>query len=186
VRFTLTYDGILPSSAEAPFKQKIREVLHPQLKELWTHEPLAHHADSFLGVDTDSTKTSVLRQVGGHFFAPVVTPVLHLMAELRVEMLRPEPAGGIITNQGDLDNRLKTLFDALRVPSPQEITDGAMLSSAAEPVFTLLDDDRLVTAVSVETDRLLAPPDSSPNYTRLTISVTTKTSVVTWNNLDIS
>jgi len=145
---------------------------------------LAYYRNKYLVLDDDTGQTiSVLKHVGDHVFATLVTARLALLAELRIEMLRPEPPGGIITRQGDIDNRLKTLFDALRAPGvEQEIKPGAMASSDTNPVFTLLDDDRLITRVSVETDRLLAPPDRSPFYTRLTIGVVLRPSRVIGGN----
>jgi hypothetical protein len=50
---------------------------------------------------------------------------LRLVARLSIVMLRPEPPGSIITAGGDIDNRLKTLFDALRMPKViSEIPNG--------------------------------------------------------------
>jgi hypothetical protein len=39
-----------------------------------------------------------------------------LYAELQLELLRPEPPERLLTEAGDMDNRLKTLFDALTMP----------------------------------------------------------------------
>jgi hypothetical protein len=36
---------------------------------------------------------------------------------LKITLLRPEEPGAIILQSGDIDNRLKTLFDALSVPA---------------------------------------------------------------------
>lgn len=185
MRFTLTFDGPLPPSAGASVKQEIREALHPQLKELWSHEPLVHD-HKFLEPIGPGNDISVLTNVDGHVFAPLVSQRLWLLAELTISMLRPEPPGGIVTNQGDIDNRLKTLFDALRAPTmSQEIKPGVRPSSVQDPLFTLLDDDRLITRVSVETDRLLAPPTASPFYTRLTIGVALTASRVTYGNQNL-
>ena len=96
-------------------------------------------------------------------------------------MLRPELPGGIVTSGGDIDNRLKTLFDALRVPGvPQEIALSTRQSSTREPNFTLLEDDALITRVNIETDRLLAAPD--PSQVRLIIRVNVRASQVIYGN----
>jgi len=74
--------------------------------------------------------------------ALVVLAQLCLLAELDILMLRPEAPGAIISS-GDIDNSLKTLFDALRVPNnEQEVGGSARQSSWASPTFTLLEDDR--------------------------------------------
>jgi hypothetical protein len=154
VRFTLSYDGTLPSRGTASDKQQIREALDPQLRELWTHEPLVNYPE-FLQV-AETNKISVLLPRGDHVFAPLICKPLRLLAELDILMLRPELPGGIVTSGGDIDNRLKTLFDALRVPGvAQEIASSTRPSSTKEPNFTLLEDDALITRVNVETDRAL-------------------------------
>ncbi len=73
-------------------------------------------------------------------------------------MLRPEPSGTIITQAGDIDNRLKTLFDALRIPQNEgELPKESAPDISEDPFFCLLEDDMLITSVSVKTDRLLTP-----------------------------
>ena len=180
MRFTLNYDGPLVSRGNASDKQRIRETLDPQLRELWTHEPLSNSPE-FLQV-AEANKMSVLLQRGDHVFAPLVCKPLHLLAEIDILMLRPELPGGIVTSGGDIDNRLKTLFDALRVPGvPQEIASNTRPSSANEPHFTLLEDDALIARINVETDRLLAAPD--PSQVRLIIRVNIRASRVILGNL---
>jgi hypothetical protein len=57
-------------------------------------------------------------------------------------------------------------FDAFSIPTQvQDIAADAAASSVSEPMFTLLEDDRLIARVSVDTDRLLSPP--APDYVRL-------------------
>ena len=74
-----------------------------------------------------------------------------------------------MTSAGDIDNRLKTHLDSLRVPGvPQEIASSTRPSSSKEPNSTLLD-DALITRINIETDRLLAAPD--PSQVRLIIRV---------------
>jgi hypothetical protein len=58
VRFTLNYDGPLPSRGNASHKKQIREALDPQLRELWTHEPLTNYPE-YLRVP-EANKISVL------------------------------------------------------------------------------------------------------------------------------
>jgi hypothetical protein len=89
-------------------------------------------------------------------------------------MLRPEPPGAIITQAGDIDNRLKTLFDALRYPKKMdELPKGATPDESEKPFFCLLEDDILITGVSVRTDVLLEP-DAATHKVQLHIQVETK------------
>ncbi len=71
--------------------------------------------------------------------------------------LRSEKPGDIIRNGGDLDNRLKTLFDALRMPLDETELKGICPSKPNERVYCLLEDDSLITKVSVSTHQLLEP-----------------------------
>ena len=108
---------------------------------------------------------------------------LHLTAELDVLLLRPESAAGPIV-RGDIDNRLKTLLDALSAPAhAQQVPEGARATSVDQPLHTLLQDDRLITRVTVETDRLLerAPTD----WNRVILRVTVKTRRLTYGNIDL-
>ena len=162
MRFTLTYHGRLRGGGggASAHKHEIRRALHPQLRELWTHEPLSHLADRWLGLgpDRDDGEAGVaLRDVAGHSFAVLVQGGRRLTAELDILLLRPEDPGSIV-QRADIDNRLKTLFDALRHPNAsQEIPPEWTPGPDETPLFCLLDDDRLITRVNVDTDRLLAP-----------------------------
>ena len=80
------------------------------------------------------------------------------VAELQILFLRPSDPGQLIGHEGDLDNRLKSLFDGLRMPSGvSELPDNAQPGPNEPPFFCLLQDDALVTGFSVVTDRLLIP-----------------------------
>ncbi len=179
MRFTLTYDGPLPSRGNARDKNQIREAMAPQLKELWTLEPLVNFPQYLRDPEPDDL--SVLTRVGGQTFAPLVCHALHLRAELDLLMLRPERPGAIITSGRDIDNRLKTLFDALRVPGvPQELVQHAEPSTMESPLFTLLEDAALITRVSVDTDRLLAAAHS--DHVRLVMRVRVVASRIIYGN----
>jgi hypothetical protein len=184
MRFTLTYEGSLPSQGKAAIKHDIRCALHPQIKALWGYLPLKDNAD-WLTPSTSSGDSSFLTPVGGHLFASVVHPSHHLFAELDILLLKPEASGAIITNAGDIDNRLKTLFDALRTPSlEQEIPSSWNPAPDEQPLHCLLQDDRLISRVNVEADRLLVPL-AQPDDVKLTIRVTVKAHTATWGNIGL-
>ena len=180
MRFTLNYDGPLPSRGNVASRVPIREALHPQLEELWDHDPLVNMRPDSLSETPPDGQISVMKAVGTHVFAPLVCTQLCLLAELDILLLRPEAAGAIIS-RGDIDNSLKTLFDALRAPNnEQEVGAAARQSSWASPTFTLLDDDRLISRVNVDTDRLLNA--AGHDHVRLTIKVTLRPSRVIYAN----
>ena len=63
-----------------------------------------------------------------------------------------------MSNGGDIDNRIKVLFDGLRMPKTDSELGRLRIDPEEEdPFFCLLEDDRLVTSVSVTTDRLIVP-----------------------------
>ncbi len=77
----------------------------------------------------------------------------------------------MIIQGGDLDNRIKTVFDALRIPKGLEEMDGKVQE---EPIYCLLEDDRLISEFRVRSDSLLLLPEetvASPNDVFLVIDV---------------
>jgi hypothetical protein len=181
VRFTLVYQGVLPASGSPLEKQRIREDLHAQLKELWTLDPLEARKRFLEPESTEPLSFSILIERYGHVWAPLVCEKLSLRAHIDIRMLRPERPGGIVTSGGDIDNRLKTLFDALSMPQQrQQMTDTARPSSATHPTFTLLEDDKLISRIAVETDRWLAPP--APDHVHLTMQVALRAQRVIYAN----
>ena len=90
-----------------------------------------------------------------------------------------------MTQCGDIDNRLKTLFDALRAPkNATEIPKGAVPGPDEDPFFCLLEDDALITAVSVETERLLTANQGSTEV-HLDIQVLTRPTAVIIANMGL-
>ena len=78
---------------------------------------------------------------------------------------------------GDLDGRIATLFDALRMPDPKHEYRGETPTS--DPLYVVLEDDVLISDLSVKTGRLLGVRTSKPHAVRLTIDVTVKVLRVT-------
>ena len=98
------------------------------------------------------------------FFAPLIS---NTACEIDVALLRQEAPGQLLGDGGDLDNRMKTLFDALRKPSTREAQQAKIAPLPDdEPIHCLLQDDGLVLKVSVETDRLLRPAATPMTWSR--------------------
>ncbi|SCK49227.1 hypothetical protein VAR608DRAFT_4898 [Variovorax sp. HW608] len=187
MRFTLTYRGPLPANGNPRDKQVIRRQLHPQLKHLFTYPPLKSRVDTMLADPAveSAHRPSIVEKVGLFRFAPVVTTKYHLVATLELLFLRPEPPGSLISRGGDIDNRLKTLFDALRMPRVEsEIPKGDSPATDEDPFFCLLQEDTLITELDVKTDVLL-DPSADPSQAHLFIRVRTETVVGTFANLDL-
>ena len=182
MEFTLHYRGDLKPNRGPKDKQSLRRHFHAQLAVLWQQIPL-NEKKKLLDKEPAKGEVSIIKSVNGFDFAPLVNEKLNLIAELKITLLRPEPPGSIITQAGDIDNRLKTLFDALKVPTePSAIPSDEAPKEGETPFYCLLEDDNLITKVSVETDRLLYKCRSSSEVEML-IHVTTKATKLSWANM---
>jgi hypothetical protein len=93
--------------------------------------------------------------VEGVEYVPLVTRSHALIAKLDITFLRREEPGDIVGDGGDLDNRLKSLFDALRIPHGEQEIDTSI--DSPRRVYCLLEDDALITKLSIDTQRYLGP-----------------------------
>lgn len=89
-------------------------------------------------------------------FSPVVSD--DLLVELRIEILRREPPGGVVS-RGDLDGRIKTLIDGLRMPKHDTEVVGFKPTGDRDKdwCLCLLIDDRIITKIDVGTHRTFEP-----------------------------
>jgi len=172
MQFTLYYRGPLKSKAGSEEKHSLRKHFHGQLKELWNQLPLVKF-HKLIDSQYEDQSLYIIKSIDGFNFAPLVSEKLSLIAELDITLLRPEPPGSIILKSGDIDNRLKTLLDGLKVPNPGALPPGAQPASDEHPFFCLLEDDSLITRIGVTADRLLEA-DISQNDAVIQIHVTTK------------
>jgi hypothetical protein len=165
----------------ASHKQAIRRVFHRQLKQLWQEDKFLRECEVDSALYTPSR---ALRDVGtayygsnaskriplveavagqhhalGYRFVPLVLDRWSLLCSLNILFLRRDMPGSVL-HAGDIDNRIKTLIDALRPPQSQNelVEDDNIPKEGEDPFFCLLEDDRQVSHFSVETDRLLDPP----------------------------
>lgn len=201
VQFRLIYRGPLHpvSSGKGGTRKKekhaIRKQFHHQLKELWEQNvflrKLGHsvltvqHGD---GPSHTQTQLEILANNWNEFgyrFVPLVSKKFGLACSIDVLFLRRDSPGNLIQSSGrgagDLDNRITTLFDALRKPENAEEIDGFPPEADEDPFYCLMETDRLVTDVSVTTDRLLLPMESGMGIHDVLLIVFVKTSIVDFN-----
>jgi hypothetical protein len=93
----------------------------------------------------------------GYNFVPLVTKEFCLRCSLDILLLRPEEPH-LVINSGDMDAKLKTLFDALRMPDNLKETANEKPQTDEDPFFVLLQDDKLIADIRVVTDQLLLLP----------------------------
>ena len=194
MEFRLTYRGPLASNGKPAEKHAIRKALHLQLHELWrTDNHLrrwldAGRLENTIGIP-DHAPPSMAEKIGGNYnigpfhFVPLVSSEFGLACSLDILFLRRDEIGNIVTHGGDIDNRIKTLFDALRTPKKWEEANKENPSPQELPLFfTLLEDDSLITDFRVEADRLLEPRAmlEPPDYVMLLIRA--KTKIINYEN----
>ena len=175
----------------------IREHFNPQLELMWNVNPslqelkysaFVPHQDSRIATTFDSpfrtAKENYERtnprlidqlvnlcepiQVGAYKYIPLVRKSLYLNCSLSILFLRKDEPGALITQSGDIDNRVKTLLDGLRVPA-KSVQD--KFKPKNETTYCLLESDTLVSGLEIETDRLLFPKTDEENEVHLIIEV---------------
>jgi hypothetical protein len=112
------------------------------------------------------------QRCGGRF-VPLVSHQGGYTCALDILFLRRDGPGKI-SSGGDLDNRIKVLFDGLRMPNTIAEIGGLPIDADENPFFCLLEDDQLITGLTVTTDRLMTPltPQDRINDVCLIIHVT--------------
>jgi len=151
MKFKLLYFGeiLINPKKRAQHIADIRMQFHPQLKKLVEHQPWTNLTQYMMPGATKSPIST--RHVGGIDWNPIITPNLKLLAEIDIQLLHPEIVG---VPRSDIDNRVKTILDGLRCPQ-NEHEIGANTPRDIGPIYTLLDDDHLITKLSVNTSHLL-------------------------------
>ena len=181
MEFYLKYDGPLKSNAGPIDKHRIREYFCPQLKKLWDIKPLNDVKEGFL---TPEGPLSVLKEVDGVVFAPLVSSVLKFICQLDITVLWPEEPGAISERGGDIDNRLKTLFDALQCPDINQVRPVKQSFVDKRPFFCLLENDKLITSVNIRTHTLLCSENETDVF--VLIHVMVKAIEVMWKTIGLS
>lgn len=178
MKFKLIYQGEVKIHPKKRTQHihAIRQQLAPQMAKLLSIPPYSKICD-FISGKNGLKKKDIVRHVGGIDFIPVISPSLNLLAELDVQLMHPELLG---TPRADIDNRMKTLLDALRRPQNEhEVPDNA---ERGGKMHVLLDDDHLVTKMTVNTSHWLGATD--PDDLLVIITVNIRASKGTLDNLD--
>jgi hypothetical protein len=176
VEFHLVYQGSLPAAGQgggktrAREKHDIRKVFHKQLSSLWRTHPFLI---DFMGIDARTKQENEGKFAGpdppqllnfadryarcGYRFLPLISEWFAVACSLDILFLRRDGPGSLVRHGGDIDNRLKVLFDALRMPETCDETCGDSPSPDEDPFYCLMEDDKLISKVQVETNWLLTP-----------------------------
>ena len=173
MEFRLVYAGPLLGASRtdtrSQHKHDIRKIFHRQLKILWEKSPNLREWVSW----EPQKKRKMRERLASHFifngvgYVPLSWDGLGVACRLDILMMRPEMPGQTLIQGGDIDNRLKTLFDALRIPQAGEASEPSV--DGANPFYCLLHDDKLINHLSVTTDILLEDVDR--NHVQLVVTV---------------
>jgi hypothetical protein len=177
------------NNSNATEKHAIRKIFHRELKFLWESTPhlnvslspnaireltipyvrkrdrgatTPHPEDLAWAERINEKRSNYLAKNFSRFgfrFVPLVAEDLLLWCGIDILFLRPGSPGKVFES-GDIDNRIKTLFDALKTPKQlEQLGDFKNRGPGIEedPFYCLLEDDGLVSKVSIETDTLLEP-----------------------------
>lgn len=196
LRFRLFYEGRFLSAngdpqraqadKKADHKHEIRRVLHRQMRDLWSERRFLRSgmtSGEIFGLKGERKPlkdklADISPVINGFRFIPLVHENLDLLCDLKILLMRRDRPGdrpGRAFNPRDIDNRLKVLFDALKMPVDAAELGDNHPSGDDNPMFVLLQKDELISSVSVETDDLLDPPPeagSDDSYARVLIDVT--------------
>jgi hypothetical protein len=206
VDFVLRYKGPVPGKKNDTVddKQIVRMRFSPQLEQLCKRVEFFSDAlrpDLLVGEvkqraltfarpegEDDPRARYMYRRLplAGFDFVPVIARHQLMYCHLDITWLRTESAGDIVTS-GDIDNRLKVLLDALRMPHEEKEVGRERPTVDGQRVYCLLDDDGLVTKLSVSTHQLLEPraPDEKDTDADLLVHVWVKRKMGTWGNLSL-
>lgn len=184
MQFRLIYDGPLPSKGSQASRRvvhQIRKVFHAQLLEFWQRHAFLK---AFVIGQTPknfpdlSETVSVMSKMADKFarcgfrFLPLIRDSSGVACSLDILFLRREEPGALV-HAGDIDNRIKVLFDALKMPDDCNQVAGCTPDANEDPFHCLLQDDRHITDFRVTTDRLLLPcPFGHEDDVRIVIHVT--------------
>jgi len=203
LEFRLLYQGsLLAASRETHPENKhaLRREFHKQLKMLWSSKsPLKERlkqpiVKDFAKEPYFTDRRSVLAEkfsYHGYSFVPIVTGDLFLTCSLDILFLRPEEPS-LLLRGGDIDNRIKTVFDALRIPTVEEaagLKEKYPPIDDEKPMYCLMQDDKLVSEVKVVADYLLLLPNSfelKKNDVFLVVHVRVKPIKLVAGNIDFA
>lgn len=188
-------------------KHKIRKAFHKQLQELWKQNPLLRrqlewpvivfrtpqNLVSYPGpgvlqlLRADKKNTRAKPWVEhladkhtkyGYRFVPLVLKEFGVTCSLDILFLRRDCPGNLVRSGGDIDNRIKVLIDGLKMPGSLPEIGGVEAEPHENPFFCLLEDDSLITGISVTTDRLLLPASGNENVHDVHLEILVKTRAV--------
>jgi hypothetical protein len=188
LRFSLKYEGELKSTTDrrtrVADKNRLRWHFSDQLEALLCRGDFSRIQTRNREPDNETGNgiTLDLSKIGGGeikgvYYIPVIDRTFIAVCSLAIRLDRSERPGSLFEHgndgDGDLDNRLKTLLDALRVPHNENEARQHETEPNKRTCVCLFEDDSMVTALNIETRPSLRPLPRG--HVELTIDVEIRT-----------
>ena len=173
MEFCLYYQGKLRSRDTASGKHRIREQLHHQIRSLCNSPQFSEIFNPTGYAALVKHDHEMFVQRGDKRFWFLISETLATVVNLNLTILVPHEVGRIVQNGGDIDNRIKTLFDALRAPATDsEVPSNDSFDYQPGGMYCLLQDDKLINRVSIRSYQDHSPLED--DSVRCLIEVETK------------
>ena len=182
------------NSRKKPDVWELRKAFHPQLKRFWLAHQHLNSVKTHCFLKDSQERGHELQLLSEQFadfftvdsthFVPLAIQKLHLVCEIDV-LLLVSPNSAHLLARSDIDNRMKTLLDGLRMPQQKsELLNDLSAGSVQDPYYVLVEDDSQVSKLSVEYDTYLAAEqaDIANDIVSAIISVRIRPTLVTMTN----
>lgn len=181
MEFCLHYFGPLKSNAGPIEKHQIRCQLHHQLKSICSSYPFLSSFEPDFNETRKQTEKPLFKEIDEKKYWFLICECLSTSVDLNLTLLVPHQTHAIVSG-GDVDNRIKTLFDGLRIPQIENEIPNNDSFDYSEGMFCLLEDDKLINNIQIQMFQDHAPIDDKS--CRVLIKVNTRINGAKWGNLN--
>lgn len=158
MKITLTHLGEVPGNKRPPEKiDAIRQDFHAQLAKLWGHHQLAVLKE-WLDSGFAAGAPDYRRKLGGRTYLPIASDRIGARVRLSILLLSGVHPRNPAYHAGDIDNRFKSLIDALSVPCQASLIPR---KAPQRDTICLMSDDSLIDELKVRTAPFLAQDNPS-------------------------
>lgn len=183
----LTYDGLLPASGNGkPSDEKLKNLwamrreFQAQLRHLYDENPVLRGEG---GAEARAFSRIVRAPIEkeGRIYWALVSNRAKLKCSLEIGVLLNEDLPSVIRQSGDLDNRVKSIIDSLRLPGKYQEIQKYGPSAEEQPFICLMEDDALVSGLNLTAGRLLKP-NTPAQWAKVSVHVKVKIAEKTFEN----
>lgn len=179
MHITLTYKGPVQGNARKQSDVwRLRKSFHKQLYKLsLTNE--FEYVEKYANQDTEKSHPNIGIDVANSRYVPFITSKMKTRCSLYVRVFRGVRQYNPVLGNVDLDNRVKTLIDALR--APQQISETKESDGTVR--YVLLEDDSLIDGITVKSGHYLDEEDEGVVLAIITANI--HLAHATWANMHL-